>query len=185
MYLSTLLTATLLPLFTSKTTASPLLEKRQTIDPPARYYLRTQTVNGPHEDTGTNKTDLWLYSHHTGAGLGDAGLSSNQSWAWEGYLNGSQQLFTYEDNEVGPWPLAVGYGPYQQWNPVTISIAAESSTGQGFFFNSSGLQFNQSIGGWLACDWWHGVPQLFQLNGYSYGPLPSSCSKVQLLPVAI
>lgn len=71
-------------------------------------------VNGDHEDFGSNKSALWLYSHHTGAGLGDAGLSSNRSWAMEAYLNGTQQVFTYENNQIGPWPLAIGYGPYQR-----------------------------------------------------------------------
>lgn len=93
----------------------PLLEVRDTITPPARYYLHTKVVNiDRHNDTGSNKTDLWLYSYHTGAGLGDVGLSSNKSIAWEGYLNGTQQLFTYENNQIGPWPLAIEYGPYQR-----------------------------------------------------------------------
>ncbi|KIV92631.1 hypothetical protein PV10_03905 [Exophiala mesophila] len=179
------ITSLSLLLTTAAVSASPILESRQTIDPPARYYLETTVVNGDHEDFGSNKSSLWLYSHHTGAGLGDAGLSSNRSWAMEGYLNDTQQLFTYENNQIGPWPLAVGYGPYQQWNLVTISIAALPSSGQGFFFNSSGLQFNGSVGGWLACDWWHGVPQLFNLNGYEYGDIAKSCSKVELHPVAI
>ncbi|KIW90606.1 uncharacterized protein Z519_08389 [Cladophialophora bantiana CBS 173.52] len=174
---------TLLSIF-SLTPASPL-QTRQTIDPPARYYLQTKVVNGGHLDFGTNKTNLWLYSYHTGAGLGDAALSTNKSWAWEGYLNGSQQLMTYAGNQAGPWPMYIGYGPYQQWNLVGISIAGISNLVSGFFFNSSGLQFNESTGGWLACDWWHGVPQLFQVNGYTYGRIPNSCSKVQLRPVAV
>eukprot|EP01099_Mayorella_cantabrigiensis_P008468 TRINITY_DN7963_c0_g1_i1.p1 TRINITY_DN7963_c0_g1~~TRINITY_DN7963_c0_g1_i1.p1 ORF type:complete len:163 (-),score=1.57 TRINITY_DN7963_c0_g1_i1:306-794(-) len=103
-------------LVTTTVQASPMLERRQTITPPARYYLQTTVVNGDHEDFGSNKSALYLYSHHTGAGLGDAGLSSNISWAMEAYLNGTQQLFTYEGNQIGPWPLAIGYGPYQQWN---------------------------------------------------------------------
>ncbi|EXJ91851.1 hypothetical protein A1O3_00401 [Capronia epimyces CBS 606.96] len=151
MHFSAMLATTLLSILTLAT-AVPVLEARQTIDPPASYYLQTKVVNGQHKDSGTNKTDLWLYSYHTGAGLGDAALSSNKSWAWEGYLNGSQQLFTYENNEIGPWPLAIGYGTYQQWGPVTISIAEGATAGQGFFFNSSGLQYNQSIGGWLGED---------------------------------
>jgi len=167
-------------------TASPLLETRQTIDPPAHYYLRTKVVNGKHEDTGSNKTNLWVYSYHTGAGLGDVGLSSNKSWAWEGYLNGSQQLFTYEGDEIGGWPLAIPYSDsYQQWSTATISISAEPTSYEGFFFNSTGLQYNNSYGGWLACDWWHGVPQLFNINEPYTTALPNSCSKVQLLPVAV
>ena len=97
----------------SLVTAS-VLDTRQTVNPPAKYYLRTKVVNGKHEDCGTDKTNLWVYLYHTGAGLGDVGLSSNKSWAWEGYLNGTQQLFTYENNQIGPWPLAIAYGPYQR-----------------------------------------------------------------------
>ena len=113
MRFSTIVTAILLSSLTL-VTASPALDARQIVNPPARYYLRTKVVNGKHKDCGTNKTNLWVYSHHTGAGLGDAGLSSNKSWAWQGYLNGSQQLFTYDNNQIGPWPLAIGYGPYQR-----------------------------------------------------------------------
>ncbi|KIX92503.1 uncharacterized protein Z520_11823 [Fonsecaea multimorphosa CBS 102226] len=143
MLFSTLLTVTLLSIF-NLTSASPL-QTRNTIDPPALYLLQTKVVKSTHKDYGTNKTDLWLYSYHTGAGLGDAALSSNKSWAWQGYLNGSQQLMTYSGNLGGPWPLAIGYGPYQEWNEVTISIAGITSLYSGFFFNSSGLQFNASL----------------------------------------
>jgi hypothetical protein len=33
----------------------------------------------------------------------------------EAYYNktDSQQYFTYEGNEIGGWPLAISYGPYQ------------------------------------------------------------------------
>lgn len=113
MHFSSIASLSLL-LTTAAVSASPILETRQTIDPPARYYLETTVVNGDHEDFGSNKSALWLYSHHTGAGLGDAGLSSNRSWAMEAYLNGTQQVFTYENNQIGPWPLAIGYGPYQR-----------------------------------------------------------------------
>lgn len=117
MQFSIILSAAVLCLSTA-VNGLPLLEARQTVTPPARYYLHTKVVNGDHKDTGSNKTNLWLYSYHTGAGLGDVGLSSNKSIAWEGYLNGTQQLFTYENNQIGPWPLGIEYGPYQresQW----------------------------------------------------------------------
>merc|ERR1711900_96070 len=131
MHLATVFTATLLSLITFST-ASPLLQTRQTIDPPPLYYPRTKVVNGDHKDTGSNKSDLWVFSYHTGAGLGDAGLSSNKSWAWEGYLNGSQQLFTYPNNEIGPWPLALEYAnSYQRWAEASISIALGPTSYQG------------------------------------------------------
>jgi len=185
MHFPTVLTAALLSLC-AFATSSPLLQTRKTIDPPALYYLRTKVVNGKHVDTGSNKTNLYVYSYHTGAGLGDVGLSPNKSSAMEGYLNGTQQLFTYENNQIGPWPLAIAYGnSYQQWSTATISIAQDPSTYQGFFFNSTGLQYNNSFGGWLACDWWYATPQLFNINAPYTTPLPNSCSRVQLLPVAV
>jgi len=173
--------------------ASPL-DTRQTgtITPPASYYLRTKVVNGAHKDTGSNKTGLYVYSYHTGAGLGDAALSRNKTVAWQGHLNGTQQLMTYSGNKDSPWPLSVYDVPYQEWNKVTISISEIPVYNAGFFFNSSGLQYNGTTGGWLACDWWHGVPQLFQVNGYlnnGFGvtglQTPSSCSRIQLQPIAV
>lgn len=109
MQISTLLTTAILSVF-GLATASPLLQTRQTTEPPSRYYLRTSVVNGEHIDAGTNKSDLWVFSYHTGAGLGVAGLSPNKTSAWEGYLNGTQQLFTYPNNEIGPWPLSLVFG---------------------------------------------------------------------------
>ncbi len=37
----------------------------------------------------------------------------------------------------------------------------------------------------VACDWWHGVPQLFWQYAYLPETLPRSCAKVELLPVAM
>jgi len=190
MYFTTLLTMALLSI-AGLATASPLdTRQTQTITPPASYYLRTKVANGAHKDTGSNKTNLYVYSYHTGAGLGDAALSSNKSIAWHGHLNGTRQLMTYTGNTLGPWPLSVQDAPYQEWNQVSLSIVGNPT--YGFFFNSSGLQYNGTTGGWLACDWWHGVPQLFQVNGYlsnGFGvtglQTPNSCSRVQLQPVAV
>lgn len=39
----------------------------------------------------------------------------------------------------------------------------------------------------IACDWWHGAPQLFWIVYYEEGiiPFPSFCSEVDLIPAAI
>ena len=67
---------------------------------------------------------------------------------------------------------------------VTISIA-DGPDGTGFSFNETGLQWNyKPFNGWIACDWWHGVPQLFAQTGDLRGNLPSSCSRVDLYAVA-
>jgi hypothetical protein len=126
MHFTTILTASLLSLLSllSLATASPLdTRQTQTVTPPALYYLRTKVVNGAHKDTGSNKTNLYIYSYHTGAGLGDAALSSNKSIAWQGYLNGTQQLMTYPNNTIGPWPLSVQYGSYQGLSPMAVYTA--------------------------------------------------------------
>ena len=37
----------------------------------------------------------------------------------------------------------------------------------------------------VACDWFHGIPQLFWTKAYDRPRYPSSCSPVDLLPVAV
>jgi hypothetical protein len=110
MTFSTLLTL-LLTIVATLVAAAPAT-RENTVPPPSRYYLQTKVV-GKHKDCGSNKNDLWLYSHHTGAGLGDAAFARNKSSAMEGYLNDTRQVFTYAGNQIGPWPLAVSWGPYQ------------------------------------------------------------------------
>ena len=36
-----------------------------------------------------------------------------------------------------------------------------------------------------ACDWWHGVPQLFWEFFFVPTGIPSSCAQVELVPVAV
>ncbi|KAJ9620122.1 hypothetical protein H2203_007886 [Taxawa tesnikishii (nom. ined.)] len=71
---------------------------------------------------------------------------------------------------------------YAAWEPVRIN--AGLGDGQ-FFINETGLQWGSetAFGGWLVCDWWHGVPQLFAKWGYYHYDNPSSCADVQLRPV--
>jgi len=138
------------------------------------YYLRTQlksnqTGQGKHED-------LWLSAYHTGAGLNDAVLNSNRSRAIAGFTNATNitnpdgGFFQYQEFDLGsafPWGLYIqGGDAYSAWQPVRVN----AGYGSGYFaLNSTGLQWYGygSFGGWLVCDWWHGVPQLFaKLGGY-------------------
>lgn len=94
--------------------ATPLITERQaTITPPDRFYLQTKVV-GDQQSCGTDKDGLWVWSYHTGAGLSDAVLSSNKSYAVESYQNGTEILFVFP-NEPDAWPLNNEYGPYQGW----------------------------------------------------------------------
>jgi len=67
--------------------------------------------------------------------------------------------------------LAVADTAYSGWQPVRIDAGAGGSSrgiGEGFFLNSTGLQWNSApgadsardaFGGWIVCDWWHGESQ--------------------------
>ena len=67
---------------------------------------------------------------------------------------------------------------------MSISIASNNPVTEGYSVNATGLQNEQSPQGWLACDWWFTAPQIYAYNGYSTTPLPSSCSRVDLVPIA-
>lgn len=87
------------------------IEARQA---PDKFRLKTQVIiSADTNDTGTNKDGLYVYSYHTGAGLGAATASSgasNSSWF---YLNSTNALlWTYEGNNIGPWPVAIEYKSY-------------------------------------------------------------------------
>lgn len=91
--------------------------------------------------------------------------------------------------------VATADTPYAGWQPVRLDAGYGGSSsrgdGEGFFINSTGLQWNSSpggepdldaFGGWVICDWWHGVPQLFFRLSYYDLPLPFSCADINLLP---
>jgi len=85
---------------------------------------------------------------------------------------------------------------YSGWQPVRINLGYGGSDAgsHGFFLNSTGLQWNSAVGselaadsfnGWVVCDWWHGVPQLFaRLKGYNTA-LPKSCADIYLKPEGV
>jgi len=99
----------------SLTSASPINPRQASH--PDRFHLQTQVYPGIN-DSGTNKNGLFVFSYHTGAGLGMAaadpptGPSDENSWF---YLNDTDTglYWTYTNNTIGPWPTALLYGPYQ------------------------------------------------------------------------
>lgn len=120
------------------------------IPPPARYNLQTKVV-GDHKDCGSDKNNLWLYSYHTGAALGDAALSPNKSSAWEAYLNDTRQSFTLGGIHTAPWYLSIiWYNPYTNFDFVEMTVLGRRGEQQGFYFNETGLQRNSSGGQWYG-----------------------------------
>lgn len=87
--------------------ASPAQHRRAVSN--AEYYLQTSVINCTH-DYGTDKEGLYVFSYHTGAGLGDAALTSNISIASKGFLNGTYQQF--DQNTTIPVAMVLGIEPY-------------------------------------------------------------------------
>lgn len=149
------------------------------------YLIKTQLVS--NNDTLKAKfNNLYLTAFHTGAGTNDAVFTTSKDSAATGFLNetadGSFQEFDF--GTEFPWSLEIGYEPYTAWAPVTIN-AGLADAGNGFFtFTPSGLVWNVTqFDGWLVCDWWHTVPQLFWKTdvAYSNSSLPTSCAEVYLV----
>lgn len=145
----------------------------QGLNTSVEYRLRTQLKPGQADKARFD--NLWLVSSHIGAGLSDVVLYTNQSSGIKGFLNATnatnKQQNYRQEFDLGnqfPWGMSVAYvNNYAAWEPVRI----EAGSGQdGFYINSTGLQWaqypnaaagNNGFHGWLVCDWWHSVPQLF------------------------
>ncbi|KAI5257500.1 hypothetical protein E4T42_01074 [Aureobasidium subglaciale] len=160
------------------------------------YQLQSQLKPGQADKKRFD--NLWLVASHTGAGLNDAVLYTNKSSGIKGFANDTNitqsngkpyfnQLFDL--GGAFPYDLYIAdVNFYAAWEPVRINAGTGAG---GFFFNSSGLQWDESpgskvgqnsFGGWLVCDWWHGVPQLFSKWSYYHLENPSSCADINLIP---
>lgn len=155
--------------------------------PPNNFILQSKVKANSPKDLGSNKTDLYLISYHTGAGLGAATFEANQTVAPVGSLNATGDIYQVQfklgDYE---WPLAVTNGPYQTFESATISIDGDRDN-FGFYFTDNGLQWNNTeFVGWLACDFWFNEsPSLFaQVTGNRQVTLPVSYSEIDLVAVA-
>ncbi|MCJ1289349.1 hypothetical protein MMC34_000881 [Xylographa carneopallida] len=165
-----------------------------------QYYLKT-----------TSKTpafsDLYLSAYHTGAGFNDAvlipttsttGYNTSTFPGIVGFLNVTSQEFSLGGDF--PWGMVMNPSiTYDAWLPVQINAGFGSS---GFYFNNTdgtgvnglkwvdgwpselaGTKYND-FAGWLACNWAHGLPQLFWLAAEepsSAVTLPCNCAKVELI----
>ncbi|KAF3932512.1 hypothetical protein ABW20_dc0100333 [Dactylellina cionopaga] len=144
------------------------------------FHLKTKLLNPTHERAKFN--NLYLYSYHTGAGLSDGCFDTKPIPNGNGiaFYNKTATTVIFQLSDDFPWGLSLTYDTmYNQWGSVTI----DGGIGQdGWKFNASGLINTYSLwGGWMVCDWAHGVPQLFWRYNYA-NSLPSSCGIVQLLP---
>ncbi|KAF1990427.1 hypothetical protein K402DRAFT_417864 [Aulographum hederae CBS 113979] len=151
----------------------------------ASYRLRT--VLKPTSYGKPQFANLYLAAFHTGAGISDVTFTHDAAESYSVHLQGSQLFF-----DVGPdlaWGMMlVTVHPYSAWG--TVEMRAGDTMGQDVFrFGGTGLEVHGfPVLGWLVCDWWHGVPQLFWRNmGYDIDryPAPAGCADVTLVQEAV
>ncbi len=101
---------------------------------PQEYHLKTKVISGdPKMDdlygihsfqilTQNITNSHTVVGYHTGAGLGDATLTSNITYASKGFLNGTYQQFDY--NTPFPWGMKLAYDMYYtRWQACAMSTA--------------------------------------------------------------
>ncbi|ERF77155.1 hypothetical protein EPUS_08459 [Endocarpon pusillum Z07020] len=151
--------------------ASALLPRQDT--PPA-YYLQTRTL-----DSSSDKNGLFAIASQTSFGVNDVILNSNITNANQGYFNDTHQYFNLDPAHT--WGLDLGLDTdHDAWEPVTIRFGQGTA---GFRIGDNTLQWGDrdaGYGGWMACDWIHGVPQLFWRYAYFAYPIPGSCADVTM-----
>jgi hypothetical protein len=187
----TLLTA-LTTLTLSALTSAASIPRSTT--PTGPFYLQTQVVSGD-----ATKDGLFFVAYHSYAGGNDVALLPNatDSPASLASLNGTYVNFDLGQGNQFPWGLFLnnldGDSYWNEWNAVGINAGEGDSfnpgTGTGFVFGDNGLTFNVDefdFGGWLACDWARGVPQLFWYGSFvDVSTIPSTCAAVNVLPVCV
>lgn len=172
---------------------------------PKKFTLKAHVIKAVHPNAHSHFDGTFVYPIHTGAGTNDVQLVAQGNPEKEdpisAFINGTQLQFDFPNS---PAPFLASLPTevqYSAWQAVEINSIDGDSYGQ-FFLNSTGLQWSSiapgkgkvggpldEFGGWLACDWWHQVPQLFWLNkAYNVtstngGKTSGNCEAIQLLPV--
>ncbi|KAK5121537.1 hypothetical protein LTR85_005370 [Meristemomyces frigidus] len=163
-----------------------------------------RTCLKPNQPGKERFDNLWLVGHHSGAGQSDAVFEPTRTNVTDaGYLTPANQttasgeaLYNQMFNlgNPFPWQLEMMYNtaPYGAWEPVRIQAGGldKGDEAEGWvFLNSTGLQYSGSgsgFNGWLVCEWWLQMPQLFYRVGAGLynesAPTPSSCADVYLMP---
>ncbi|KAK5133724.1 hypothetical protein LTR08_007478 [Meristemomyces frigidus] len=192
-------------LLTLSTLLPTALTQYANLNTSQEYNLRTcLKPNQPGKERFEN---LWLSTFHIGAAQSDAVfLPDRTNTTPAAFLTPSNTTAVGSDASYSqafdlgnpvPWQfvMATNVNGYANWEPVRVfaglgasSQASAYQTG-GFFLNETGLQWGALGGfpGWIVCDRWHGLPQLFfhdnsDFGLYGVGTLPCSCADVNLMP---
>ncbi|MCJ1260598.1 hypothetical protein MMC22_000460 [Lobaria immixta] len=135
--------------------------------------LLFKTCVHPGEDV--SKEGLYLTAYHIGAGENDAVLAGKGS-AIKGFLNDTTLQF-----DLGtefPWYLEFVFEAYTEWSSVRVSVGPPT---EDFAIKGNKLVWNgYGFNGWLVCDWYHGVPQLFWKTS-QFNETTANCASVDLV----
>ncbi|KAI9849513.1 MAG: hypothetical protein M1837_004133 [Sclerophora amabilis] len=160
------------------------------------YYLKTKVWEGGNESldnlycTSSElsqpsiltrlTTASSVQSYHTGAGTSDATLGRNKSVSLQGRINDTHQEFPIPESSF-PYGLSIEKRIQSTgWCPVSI----DAGLGEAGFSLEDGISLTSNstyFAGWLACNWWLGVPQLFWKLSFYHYEIPGSCANVTLL----
>ncbi|RDI84261.1 hypothetical protein Vi05172_g5599 [Venturia inaequalis] len=176
--------AAILALTASLTCALPSPQAPVFPLPPADttyYYFRSSVLSNQGNKTKYN--DLYMVAYHTGAGLSAATFQPAPLNSHRGWFNGTQ-LRWFEPTPANSVTFGVAWGSgtsYDLWYPTEIN----GGYGTGDFKlddNNNLITTDKYVGGWIVCDWSHGVPQLFNLVSYAANvTIPDTCARVNLV----
>jgi len=190
----------------SLTTAAANADIRRATRNPARINTR-QTNLGltafqlvafvhPGQDVAITEqiNNLYINPYHIGAAMNDVVFTPTPSKE-PTFLNGTSLQFNFTTATSGyniPYTLSLPIEiEYSAWQPTRANVGFGDSFG-GFYINGTGLQyttdatFNASavndneFGGWMACNWWHGLPQLFWRSSFYDTPATANCADIDL-----
>jgi len=143
-----------------------------------QFKVQTKVIEGNKKLDG-----LWAYLYHTGAGFADVTFSAKKSDAFSAFLNNTQFQWVYTGAPY-PYALSLEYQTYASWGPVQVTAGFGDETyGKGFKFQNGNqiVDTFEEWTGWLVCDWWHLVPELFWTQIDSNLTILDTCAKVQLI----
>ncbi|KAF2811631.1 uncharacterized protein BDZ99DRAFT_559790 [Mytilinidion resinicola] len=189
---------------TSPTSSTPTATPSGPLTFKLRTHLHPRSPTNPSPPS--HLANLYLTSFHTGAGLADPVLAPSASAGADFFLNSTASEYgagtvLQVANPAGYiWGFQFEWAAYSGWAGVTLNAAGGAAsgwvvgiTGEGTVggraevvvgYEGSGTAAGGGAPGWLVCDWWHAVPQLFLRDPYrdpKFYPAPSSCAEVDLV----
>ncbi|KAF2491571.1 hypothetical protein BU16DRAFT_621116 [Lophium mytilinum] len=181
---------------------------------PVSFKLRTalRPTSPSNPSPPHHLANLYLTTFHTGAGTSDPVFAASSSTTFYlnntssggGYGGGTAETVLQVANPAGYiWGFQFTFWPYTGWGDVTLDVSKEAAGGwvvavveMGGGSEMEAGRVREEVvvryegsgtgvgGGWLVCDWWHAVPQLFFRDPYrdpKFYPAPKSCAEVELV----